>query len=457
MSSTITGAPDSSSPATAAPAKGSGDAGDAGGSGYKLGPLYATLPIANIALYMLWIGVGSYLLPIQVIHIKGMPDQDALKWPLFWGALLATVGNPLFGKLSDVTRSRFGRRSPYILFCAIVGAVALCVQANANSIAMVGLTWGVIQFIMNGYQAAVTAVMPDRVPAAKYGRFSAIIGLGTPLAMILISLVLAGLDLGMIGIDAQIGGFDGRFMNPADGAAKGFYLIAGLLVAAALLIVFASPDRSTKDLPREKLALGEFVKGMWVSPREHGDFFIALFSRAGVMLGYMLILQFQFFLLLSYIKIPQAEVGPKMGMLTVIGAICTVIAALVIGPIVDRVGRIKPFVIGAGVGAALSLMIPLIWASENGMIAFQIMNGIFFGMYMAVDMAMITKVLPRPEDAGKDMGLINIANAGPQIGAPFLAPFLVTDLDMGYEGLLVFAACVSLAGALLALLVKRVR
>jgi len=457
MSSTITGAPDSSSPATKAPPKGSADAGDADGSGYKLGPLYATLPIANIALYMLWLGVGSYLLPIQVIHIKGIPDQDALKWPLFWGALFATLGNPLFGKLSDITRSRFGRRSPYILFCAVIGAGALVVQANANSIAMVGLTWGVIQFIMNGYQAAVTAVMPDRVPAGKYGRFSAMIGLGTPAAMILGSLLLAGLDMNMIGIDARIGGFDGRFMDPADGGAQGFYLIAAILMAAALLFVFVSPDKSTKDMPREPFELGAFLKGFWVSPREHSDFFIALFSRMGVMLGYMLVLLYQFFLLLSYIKVPQAEVGPKMGMLTVIGAVCTVIAALVIGPIVDRVGRIKPFVVASGVGAALSLMIPLIWASENGMIAFQVMNGLFFGVYMAVDMAMITKVLPRPQDAGKDMGLINIANAGPQIGAPFLAPFLVTDLDLGYEGLLAFAAGISLLGALLALLVKRVR
>ncbi|MYV98900.1 MFS transporter [Streptomyces sp. SID3343] len=450
MSSTTTEAPGTSSPAPE-PAAGADPA------GYKLAPLYATLPVANIALYMLWLGVGIYLLPMQVIHIKGVPDQNALKWPLFWGSLLATVGNPLFGKLSDMTRSRFGRRSPYILFCALIGAGALCLQANANSIAMVALTWGVIQFIMNGYQAAVTAVMPDRVPAKKYGMFSAMIGLGTPVATIIISLIIAGVDLNMIGIDAHIGGFDGRFANPEDGGAQGFYLIAAILAAAAIVFVIVSPDKSTKDMPTEKFAFGEFVKGFRVSPREHSDFFIALFSRLGVMLGYMVVLQFNYFILLMYIKIPMNEVTTKLGTLTVVGAVVTVFSAIVIGPIVDRVGRVKPFVIGAGVGAALSLMIPLLWPSEGGMIAFNVVNGFFFGMYMAVDMALITQVLPRPKDVGKDMGLINIANAGPQIASPFLAPFLVDDLGMGYKGLFAFAAAVSLLGALLALLVKRVK
>jgi MFS family permease len=451
MSTTTTEAPDASSPAPV-------PASSAGKDGYALGPLYVTLPLANVALYMLWLGAGIYLLPVQVIHITGKADPDALKWAVFTGALFATIGNPLFGKLSDMTRSRFGRRSPYILFCALIGAAMLAVQAQATSIAMVGLTWGVIQFIMNGYQAALTAVMPDRVPAHKYGTFSALIGMGIPVGTIIASLVLAGVDLSMIGIDAQFGGFDGRFMNAANGGEQGLYLIGAVLVVAALVFVLVSPDKSTKDMPRdEKVGVVEFVKGFWVDPREHSDFFIALFSRLGVMLGYFLVLTYNFFILVEYVHIPMAEVGPKLGALTVINAVATILAALVIGPLVDKVGRVKPFVILSGVGIAVSLCIPMIWASENGMLAFQILNGVFFGVYMAVDMALITQVLPRPEDVGKDMGLINIANAGPQIAAPFLAAFVVSDLDLGYKALFPVAAVIALGGSLLALLVKRVK
>ncbi|MFJ6782510.1 hypothetical protein [Streptomyces yangpuensis] len=39
---------------------------------------------------------------------------------------------------------------------------------------------------------------------------------------------------------------------------------------------------------------------------------------------------------------------------------------------------------------------------------------------MAVDTALVTMVLPNAEDAARDMGVLNIANAGPQIVAPFV-------------------------------------
>ncbi|MFG2875564.1 hypothetical protein ACGFYU_11255 [Streptomyces sp. NPDC048337] len=40
---------------------------------------------------------------------------------------------------------------------------------------------------------------------------------------------------------------------------------------------------------------------------------------------------------------------------------------------------------------------------------------------MPVDTALVTLVLPRAEDAARDMGVLSMANAGPQIIAP-LAP-----------------------------------
>ncbi|MFD0514937.1 hypothetical protein ACFQ0Q_40350 [Streptomyces aureus] len=44
----------------------------------RLSRLYVTLPAANIALYLLWLGVGGFLLPIQVAQITGTNDTSAL-------------------------------------------------------------------------------------------------------------------------------------------------------------------------------------------------------------------------------------------------------------------------------------------------------------------------------------------------------------------------------------------
>ena len=37
--------------------------------------------------------------------------------------------------------------------------------------------------------------------------------------------------------------------------------------------------------------------------------------------------------------------------------------------------------------------------------------GLGYGMYLAVDQALVTQVLPRAIDRGRDLGVINIANA----------------------------------------------
>ncbi|MEU3463621.1 MFS transporter [Streptomyces sp. NPDC006733] len=417
---------------------------------YRLGPLYVTLPLANIALYLLWLGVGSFLLPIQVAQITGTNDTGALSTASTTGAILATVGNPIFGQLSDRTRSRFGRRAPWILLCAGFGALALIGQAHASSIAMLGLSWGVVQFIMNGYQAALTACMPDRVPQSKYGTFSALVGLGVPLGTIVAALVIGGVPGGKFGLDGVIGGFGGRFAGE-----RGYYLIAACVVVAALLFTVVSPDAPARDLPRQTFDLRAFLSNFWVNPKEHPDFIWAFLSRLGVMLGYFVVLTYNMYLLADYIRIPPQDLLPTVGFLMIVNAVCTIAAVVLIGPIVDRVGRVKPFVLASGIGAALALTLPMISPTEGGMVAYNVAGGAAFGVYMAVDMALITKVLPATDDAGKDMGLINIANAGPQILAPTVAGWIVSAA--GYDALFPVAAVVSLAGAVLVLRVRGVR
>ncbi|MEU8140223.1 MFS transporter [Streptodolium elevatio] len=417
---------------------------------FRLGPLYLTLPLANIALYLVWMGVGSFLIPIQVTEIKGHPDPEALKNAVAVGAALAAIGNPIFGQISDRTRSRWGRRAPWMLVCTLLGAGALCWQANATSIGMLAITWGCVQFILNGFQAALTAAMPDRVPPTKYGIMSGLVGLGIPLGTIVAAYTIGGIDLSKLGYDGIVGGFDGKFAGE-----KGYYLIAAFLVAAVVIFLLVTPDRSNKGMAVDRFDLKKFISNFGVDPRKHPDFAWAFISRFGVVAGYFTVLTYNMYILMEYVKVKPQDVNSTMGFLMVVNALSTVVAALFIGKLVDRFGRIKPFVLGSGVLAALSLFIPMVSGTVNGMAVFNIVNGLAFGMYMAVDMALITRVLPRGEDAGKDMGLINIANAAPQVAAPFIASWIVSTWD--YEALFPICACIALVGALAVVRVKSVQ
>ena len=82
--------------------------------------------------------------------------------------------------------------------------------------------------------------------------------------------------------------------------------------------------------------------------------------------------------------------------------------------------------------------------------------GVGYGVYLAVDAALITQVLPTAADRAKDLGIINIANSAPQVLAPALAAPIVAGLG-GYPVLYGLTALVTLAGAVLVLPIRSVR
>ena len=96
------------------------------------------------------------------------------------------------------------------------------------------------------------------------------------------------------------------------------------------------------------------------------------------------------------------------------------------------------------------------WPTWTASIAAAALLGVGFGVYMAVDTALITQVLPAAADRGKDLGVINIANAAPQVLAPALAAPVIAGLG-GYPVLYGLTALVTLLGAVLVLPIRSVR
>jgi hypothetical protein len=73
-------------------------------------------------------------------------------------------------------------------------------------------------------------------------------------------------------------------------------------------------------------------------------------------------------------------------------------------------------------------------------------------MDLAVDLAPATDVLPDENDAAKDMGVLNIANALPQSLVPIMAapiPAIGSASSTNYRLLFLVGAVVALVGSLL--------
>jgi MFS family permease len=82
--------------------------------------------------------------------------------------------------------------------------------------------------------------------------------------------------------------------------------------------------------------------------------------------------------------------------------------------------------------------------------------GFGLGAYLAVDVAIVTLVLPSAENRAKDMGIVNIANTLPHSVAPVLAG-LILALTHSYSVLYLAATIFVLLGILTVMPIKAVR
>jgi MFS family permease len=102
---------------------------------------------------------------------------------------------------------------------------------------------------------------------------------------------------------------------------------------------------------------------------------------------------------------------------------------------------------------AIAAGILAMWPTWPGAIIAAAVLGAGYGVYVAVDSALITQVLPKATDRAKDLGVINIASSAPQVLGPALSAPVVVYLG-GYPTLYALTAVVTLLGSVL---VRRIR
>ena len=104
----------------------------------------------------------------SLVGIEQAPDSLALVAGI--GALVAMVGNPVFGKMSDRTASQAGMRRPWMVIGLVGGSLGIPIVALAPSIPVVLAGWCIAQLLYNALLAAMVAVLPDQVPVVQRGQ-----------------------------------------------------------------------------------------------------------------------------------------------------------------------------------------------------------------------------------------------------------------------------------------------
>lgn len=394
--------------------------------------------LAQIGAYISFVPLLQVLLPLKAAAIDPAGKMVLLSQVGFWGAIVAAVVNLAAGAISDRTTSRFGRRRPWLLCGALATLGAYGAIYRASDAA--SLLAGVIAFQVgfNFLFAALLAVMADRVPDAQKGLVSALVSLGYPLGGLVGTAVVGGLILG---------------------EAARFVAISAVLVVT--LVPFALALRDSPARPRG--APSGLMDRLAISPAPfaHRDFALAWIGRFLVIVAFVVVQTYALYLLqdvLLYERLfPGRTAEQGLAMLTAVFAIASMGMSLLGGGLSDRLGRRKVFVAAGGLivalGVAAFALAPSWPIAFLGYAAF----GCGAGCFYAVDMALVTQVLPSARDAGKDLGLINLSNALPQVAAPLLAVWLVQSLGADLRALFLIAAGSAALGGLAVLPIRGVR
>ncbi|SFR92784.1 Na+/melibiose symporter [Microbacterium sp. cf046] len=353
------------------------------------------------------------------------------------GVVLTMLIQPLVGLASDRTRSRLGRRAPWILFGTLAGAVLLVGVRFAPTIAILGLLWMTAQAILNTASGPLVATVADRMPENRRGTASALGGFGNFFGGVLGG-VGAGLLFATVGLDM-------------------YFVLAAFVAFAGLMFVIFARDASSKDLAVEKLHWKEFLLGFTVALRSR-NFRWVWVARILLTFGYAVSTALALYMMQSYIRpaLSVAEASQMAGLLALAGVPFMIIAVLVAGKLSDKLQKRRSFVIFSSALMALSMLIPIISPTLPALFLQAIIGGIAFGTYLPVDQALFIDVLPDQKSAGRDLGVAALgSNLGQALG-PALAGAVVA-ITGAYLGVWIAAFVLVLLAAVAVIPLKGVK
>ena len=364
--------------------------------------------------------------------------------------LAALILLPIFGNLSDKTRSPIGKRMPYILVGTLVSAVAfpfipLFFHYN-NVVAMVIMMAIVLMFMMM-YRNPAVALMPDITPKPLRAKANGIIN---------IMGYLGGAFATVLGIFLKLS----DYINVADEARKLWiieipFIIASVLMVISAFVLFATiKENKIAEKIKDDMELGEKMAAIENPVNDDGPM-----SRANRrMLLAILGAEFLWFMadnaigtyIGNYVIYYLNSASSSTMLLTIIGGVASVVGFAIAGSIADKIGR--KWTISFGLAVTVAALIVMCFAAPtktvvgaNGEHAFpKLLFAVWaikgFGMALVHNCSFPMVVeLCSNKKIGKFTGYYYAASMSAQTITPILLG-LVFKVSLAWRALPVYAA-----------------
>ena len=367
-----------------------------------------------------WMALGTIVVPEMLDRIDPAGRETMFAAINAVGAIVALISNVLFGALSDLTRTKFGRRTPWIVAGGVLTALFVLLLGATHAFPAILFAWCGMQFGYNMMLAPFVASMADRLPDKVRGRVSRWYGTGIAVGQMLGLLVGAGI-LAATGVNTGVfgpGATDLSVLRTAFVPSALLFALIGIVVVLIWPREPSSVEQANVRFDMHSL-LADFRP-----PRHAPDYYRLLVARTLMMAGYGIVPMYELYVL-KYYSLASVIAGPGafvtsapaslpvaivIAVMAVIALAASLVAALVVGPLVDRFGVSRNLVMVCGLLCLIGVILPWILPSALGMWLFATIAGFGYGLYNAVDHAMSMTVLPDPSDAGHDLAVLNLTN-----------------------------------------------
>ncbi|MCF2140791.1 MAG: MFS transporter [Candidatus Lokiarchaeota archaeon] len=324
--------------------------------------------------------------------------------------IIAILLLPIFGALSDKTRSKFGKRMPYIIIGTTSAIIAFSVigllSHNRGVAAFVGFIAVVMwfNFSMAFFRSASVSLMPDLTDPEVRSTGNAIINLMGAFAMVI---ALAGPTIMKMF-------FDIRWIPEENKTRAGGFYYVSILTALALLILFLTIKETPTGKKFMEIAdhpiavdpisleyIGENVEGnekketIWQSLK-------AIFTEKEKSAVFMLLVIFTWFLgynamdtyyslyATQYMGWEEASASQAL----MIAPVTMIITAVFSGKIAEKIGRKRTIFIGL-IGLSITVFIMMFMKSFPMIVLMIAIIGIFYGMININTIVIIWQMAPK--------------------------------------------------------------
>ncbi|HUH97476.1 MAG TPA: MFS transporter [Anaerolineales bacterium] len=344
-----------------------------------------------VGLSFMWNGLHGIILPAVIANlVPGNEKNTYLGLLTSIGLVIAVIIQPLSGALSDSWASRWGRRRPWITLGTLFDFVFLAVIGWAGGLTWIFIGYLGLQLSSNIAHGPTQGLLPDVVPPEQLAQASGLkifIDMGSAAAAVIVTGILLG--------------------SRAEYAGLVMALIIGIMLVSAAITVFGTPEQPSARAERGD-PWKEMLDSFHIDFRANTAYWWLIGQRFVFLLGVYGIQAFAQNYLRDVLNVadPPRDTGLLLGIVTM----ALILFAAAGGWLIKGWGMKRVLVIASLIAALGS---GLLWfgRTQATILVFGSILGAGVGLFLTANWTLANKLAP-PAEAGKYLGLTNLATAG---------------------------------------------